>query len=314
MPPTPSAGKPLDHGHGFRRVVILLVSLVTVPTALLLGVGVLMIVFYQARLNLLFGLLVVGLVVCLATGSILALIFLRREAHISQLQQDFVSKVSHELRTPLTSIRIFTETIGRGELPEEERAACQEALAREVARLTERIERLLDWGRMEAGKRVYELGPEPVQTLVEEALAAFRTATVGREVEVQTTVEEDLPPVLADRGAIVDALVNLLSNAYKYSGEEKWIALSVAREGPWVRFSVADRGIGIPRSEHRRIFQRFYRIDERLTQAREGTGLGLAIVRHIVRGHKGHLSLESEPGQGSVFHIYLRPARKEAST
>ncbi|MDF1562316.1 MAG: ATP-binding protein [Deltaproteobacteria bacterium] len=303
--------KPVEHGRGFRRIVTLLVSLVTVPTALLLAVGVLMLVFYSERLNLLFGILVVSLVVCLATGSILALIFLRREARISELQQDFVSKVSHELRTPLTSIRIFVETIQRGEIPAAELSECHDALALEVGKLTARIERLLDWGRMEAGKRVYELKSVPVGRIVERSLDAFDTATLGRRVEVEVEVEEGLPTVLADGDALVDALVNLLANAYKYTTEERQIALRASREGPWVKLSVRDNGIGIPHREHRRIFQKFYRVDERLTQAKEGTGLGLAIVQHVVSGHRGRLTLESEPGQGSTFSLLLHPAAPE---
>ncbi len=305
---TLNQGKTLEHGRGFRRIVVLLVSLVTIPTALLLAVGVLMLVFYRERLNLLFGILVVSLVVCLLTGSILALIFLRREAQVSQLQQDFVSKVSHELRTPLTSIRIFVETIQRGEIAAADLAACHDALALEVGRLTTRIERLLDWGRMQAGKRIYELRPEAVEGIVTRSLEAFDTATVGRGIEVKVEIEDDLPLVLADRGALVDALVNLLANAYKYSGDEKEIALTVISEGPWVQLSVKDNGIGIARNEHRRIFQKFYRVDERLAQAQEGTGLGLAIVQHVVSGHRGRLSLESAPGQGSTFSLFLHPA------
>lgn len=310
MPPTLTIhqGKTLEHGRGFRRIVVLLVSLVTIPTALLLAVGVLMLVFYRERLNLLFGILVVSLVVCLLTGSILALIFLRREAQVSQLQQDFVSKVSHELRTPLTSIRIFVETIQRGEIAAAEISACHDALALEVGRLTTRIERLLDWGRMQAGKRIYELRPERVEKIIARSLEAFDTATVGRGIEVSVAIDDDLPLVLADRGALVDALVNLLANAYKYSGEDKQIALTAVAEGPWVQLSVKDNGIGIARREHRRIFQKFYRVDERLTQAKEGTGLGLAIVQHVVSGHRGRLSLESAPGQGSTFSVFLHPA------
>jgi len=103
-----------DHQRGFQRIVYLLIWLVIVPTALLLGLGILMLVFWQGLLNLLFGILVVTLVGCLVTGGVLALVFLRREANLSRLQIDFVSKVSHELRTPLTSIRMFVEMLQSG--------------------------------------------------------------------------------------------------------------------------------------------------------------------------------------------------------
>jgi len=305
---SPKDGIRLQQQGGIRRIVILLVSLVTLPTAALLAVGILMLVLYQESFNLLFGVLVVSLVVCLLTGTILALFFLRREAQISQLQQDFVSKVSHELRTPLTSIQIFAETIRRRELPAHELDACHDAMALEVGRLSARIERLLDWGRMQAGKRSYALELVEPALLADEALIAFRSSLLGREASVDLELELDaeLPLVRADRVAFVDALVNLLSNAYKYSPTEpKFIRLSVRRQGQVVRYAVRDRGIGIPHSEHRRIFQKFYRVDERLTHTQEGTGLGLALVGHIVAGHRGKLLVESEPGLGTTMSILL---------
>ena len=300
------------HTRGFRRIVVLLVSLVTVPTVLLLAVGILMLVFYRGSLDLVFGVLVVAIVASLATGTILALVFLSKEAQLSQLQSDFVSKVSHELRTPLTSIRMFVETLQLGRVPPEEIAGLTEALARETGRLTERIERLLDWGRMEAGKRVYELRPDTVPDIVDAAISAFRIVTVGREVPLKVEVEEGLPPVMADRGALVDALVNLLANALKYSEDEPDITLVARADRHAIRLSVSDRGIGIPPAEHRRIFQKFYRVDERLSRVAEGSGLGLAIVRHVARAHDGRVEVDSSPGEGSTFTLVL-PIVREAT-
>ena len=138
----------------------MLIWLVIVPTALLLIMGILMLVFGEAQLNLLFGILSIGLVGCMVTGGVLSLVYLRREANLAKLQLDFVSKVSHELRTPLTSIRKFVEMLQAddGRDPNET-AICLDVLQKETIRLSERIERLLDWGRMESGRRVYELKP-----------------------------------------------------------------------------------------------------------------------------------------------------------
>ena len=299
-------------GRGFRRIVVLLICLVVVPTAALLAVGILMLVFWQARLNLVFGILVVTLVGCLVTGTVLALVLLRREARLSKLQLDFVSKVSHELRTPLTSIRMFAEMLKAGGArdPDETRT-CLEVLERETARLSERIERLLDWGRMEAGRRTYDRQPQEIAALVGEAVQAFETATVGRRHDVRVEVQEGLPAVLADRGAMVDALVNLLSNAYKYTPEETAIVIGADADDRAVRVWVRDSGIGIAAEEQRRIFQKFYRVDERLSRDVEGSGLGLAIVRHVVTGHGGRVEVASEPGRGSTFTIVL-PRRQWA--
>lgn len=302
--------EPDGHTRGFRRIVVLLISLVTVPTAFLLAVGVLMLVFWAEHLNIVYGILVVTLVLCLVTGTVLALIFLRQQARLSQLQSDFVSKVSHDLRTPLTSIRMFVETLRRKDLSPEQLDACVDALARETARLTERIERLLDWGRMEAGKRVYELKPESVPEIVTSAVQSFEAATMGQEVVLHVDLPASCPKVYADRESLVDALVNLLSNAVKYSEGVPDIRLGVDCDDRFVRIHVKDKGIGIPRSEQKRIFQKFYRVDERLSQAIKGSGLGLAMVKHIAAGHGGRIEVESERGEGSTFTLVL-PQRKE---
>jgi two-component system phosphate regulon sensor histidine kinase PhoR len=301
--------------RGFSRIVLALVWLIITPSVVLLALGIMMLVFNKANLNILFGILVVTLVGLLATGTVLALVFVRREAVLSKLQADFVSKVSHELRTPLTSIRMFVETLQlkRVSSPQEV-DACLDVLNRETARLTGRIERLLDWGRMEAGKRVYESGPERVEDIVAQAIEAFDANHVGRREEVQLELAPDLPILYVDRGAIVDALVNLLTNAYKYSPARGCIRLSVRADERLVRIAVIDKGMGIARREHRRIFDKFYRSNELLSSDVEGSGLGLAIVRHVIQAHGGRVELESELGKGSTFTLVLpRPESERLS-
>jgi two-component system phosphate regulon sensor histidine kinase PhoR len=291
---------------GFSRIVLSLVWLIITPSVILLVLGILMLVFNKANLNILFGILVVTLVGLLATGTVLALVFVNREANLSKLQSDFVSKVSHELRTPLTSIRMFVETLQMKRVSSpQEVDACLEVLNRETARLTERIERLLDWGRMEAGKRVYEGKLERVEDIVAGALEAFDASHVGRREEVGLELASDLPMIQVDRGALIDALVNLLSNAYKYSRERGKIRIRARADDKHVRISVIDHGIGVARREHRRIFEKFYRSNELLSSEVEGSGLGLAIVRHVVHAHGGRVELESELGRGSTFTIVL---------
>ena len=299
-------------GRGFRRIVVLLVSLVTVPTTLILVLGILMLVFYEANLNVAFGILLVSLVGCVVTGMVIVFLLLRREANLSRLQADFVSKVSHELRTPLTSIRMFVEMLHSKRYKDTaELDACLDVLARETGRLNERIDRLLDWGRMEAGRRVYVFRSEPVEDAIAEAVRVFVASHLGQTVDVKVDIRGTLPNADFDRAAVVDTLTNLLSNAYKYSNEVKDIRIEAERQDRWIRIAVIDHGIGIPRSEHRRVFEKFYRVDDRLSRAVEGSGLGLAIVMHVVHAHKGQIQLESEPGVGSTFTLLL-PIRQVA--
>ena len=299
---------------GYRRIVQLLVYVVIVPTVLILLVGIVL-MFLGNLVNLLFGVVTVSFVLVVVTGVTLVLVFLRREANLSELQADFVSKVSHEFRTPLTSIRLFVETLARARGDQATEDKCIEALGRETERLTQLIERLLDWGRMEAGRKQFDLHSETVDDVLGETLDAFRPLRDRHpELDFAMEIEPGLPQVEADREAMVDALGNLLSNALKYGGVPPVVRLRARRAHDGVAFEVTDNGEGIPHDEHRRIFDKFYRIDDRLSRTREGSGLGLAIVKHIVRAHRGRIQLESTSGRGSTFRIILPspPARDGA--
>lgn|GEM_PF-358900 len=294
---------------GYRRIVQLLVYLVIIPTVLLLATGIIS-MFVERRINLLFGLLTVSFVSVVVTGVVLVLVFVRREANLSMLQADFVSKVSHELRTPLTAIRLFAETIERADADETMRQKCSKLLVAESERLSRLIERLLDWGRMEAGRKIYELRRERIEDIIDEAVRAYapQSALVaGAAFEI--VVGDDLPAVMVDRAAIVDALVNLLSNARKYGGDPPVVQLRASRTPKGdVSISIKDNGEGIPSLEQRRIFEKFYRIDDRLSRIREGSGLGLAIVKHVARAHRARVLVDSAPGRGSTFALVLPAA------
>ncbi|MBK6513850.1 MAG: HAMP domain-containing histidine kinase [Polyangiaceae bacterium] len=293
---------------GYRRIVLLLLYLGIIPGVLLSAIGVFLLILGEA-LNLLAGILVLTFTGTLVTGVILVWLFVRRERNLSELQADFVSKVSHELRTPLTSIRMFTETLKmrRGDVVTEDR--CIDALDRESARLQALIDRLLDWGRMEAGRRTFEMGSHDVGEIVKEAVNTFEPTRTSRDVSISIAVPSDLPQLVCDRGAIVDALVNLLSNAYKYGGSPRKIDISAEVTDDTVRIAVRDNGVGIERREHKRIFLKFYRVDDKLTRKQDGSGLGLAIVQYVLRAHSGSVELESAPGAGSTFTLVL-PIRR----
>ncbi len=296
---------------GYRRIVIALVSLVVVPTSLLLTVGAILLFLGEAKVNILMGILVLAFSGAAATGIVLVWVFVKREANLSQLQSDFVSKVSHELRTPLTSIRLFSETLAMRRGDAESEKKCIDGLQREATRLQELIDRLLDWGRMESGHREFDIRECDIDAIVEDALAAVEPLRERLHARIDVEVPKGLPSILADRAAISDGLLNLLTNACKYGGQPARIVLRVADTvGDQLRITVSDNGSGIPVSEHSRIFQKFYRLDDRLAREQEGSGLGLAIVKHVVRAHGGRIEVSSAPGQGSSFTMTVPKVKK----
>lgn len=290
---------------GYRRIVILLVALIIVPITLLLAIGAVLLFLGRFEGNVLMGILVVALSGAATTGVILVWVFVRKERDMSRLQSDFVSKVSHELRTPLTSIRLFTETLSLRPDDEKTRAQCITSLEKETTRLQELIDRLLDWGRMESGRREYRRVNTDLRSIVQTATDAFESLRHKYNIELHVALPPEDTQVYADRGAVSDALVNLLTNAAKYGGSPCRIEVECAESAKEIFVSVRDNGEGIPVTEHKRIFQKFYRMDDRFSRQQEGSGLGLAIVKHVMKAHGGRVEVDSRPGQGSQFSLVL---------
>jgi two-component system, OmpR family, phosphate regulon sensor histidine kinase PhoR len=289
-----------------RHVLPLIIGFIFVPAALMLTVGILILVYGSVARDYLFGILIVSLVATTIAGTAATIAVLYREARVAKLQTDFVNKVSHELRTPLTSIRMFVETLQLGRIPDPVRQReALEIVADETARLSGLITRLLDWARMESGRRTYQLSLQRVEPIVDLALQSFEPQLLHLPAEMTREVAPRLPPVMADRQALSEALLNLLNNAHKYTGPDKKIALRAFAHGPTVTITVSDNGPGIPQRDQKRIFEKFYRARDPLSRTIEGTGLGLAMVKHIVGAHGGRVAVASEVGQGATFTITL---------
>ena len=297
-----------------RRVYPLIIAFVFLPAALMLTVGILILVFGSAARDYVFGTLIVALVATTVIGTAATLAVLYREAQVARLQTDFVNKVSHDLRTPLTSIRMFVETLQMGRLQGDpaRQAEALGIIADEVARLSALINRLLDWARMESGRRSYRLEPCDVGAVVDAAVAAMEPILLLQPAELVRDVAPDLPRVRADRDALGDALLDLLQNAHKYTGTDKRITVTARASGPTVLVTVSDNGPGIPVPDQKRIFDKFYRTRAALERAVEGSGLGLAMVKLIVKAHGGRITVDSQPGHGAAFTIALPAEGAEA--
>jgi signal transduction histidine kinase len=229
----------------------------------------------------------------------------RREVRLAEMRSQFVSSVSHELKTPLTAIRMFAETLQLGRLRPEVSQEYLETIANESERLTRLLNNVLDFSKIEQGRKTYRLEPSSLASIAQAAVKAMQYPASQQGFDLRVRVDEDVPPVNADPDAIEQAVLNLLGNAMKYSGDSRVLELRLVREGDCAVLSVTDFGIGIPASEQARIFERFYRVRDGVTERIPGTGLGLALVDHVVRAHGGRVTVASAPGRGSTFSLVI---------
>jgi two-component system phosphate regulon sensor histidine kinase PhoR len=230
---------------------------------------------------------------------------MRREAQIAELRTQFVSSVSHELKTPLTSIRMFAELLHMRELNDAKQARYLDTIVSESERLTRLLNNVLDFSRIERGEKSYRLEPAPLTDVVHAAVRAIQYPLTQQGFVLKLNVCDRIPPVVVDRDAIQQAILNLLTNAMKYSGTHREIGLRLCVEHGAAVIQISDRGIGIPEKEQSRIFEKFYRAPVPENRQIPGTGLGLALVAHIADAHGGSIQVKSRPGEGSTFSILL---------
>ena len=257
-----------------------------------------------------------GLSLLLAAGVWLTYRNVTRELALAKLKSDFVSNVSHELRTPLALIRLYSETLELGRLSNSSKQhEYHEIIRKESERLTALINNILDFSRIEAGKKEYTFRETDVADLVRSTLESYRFEIEQNGFRLEEKIEDNLPPLQVDREAIARSLLNLVNNAVKYSVSDKYLGVSLYRRNGGVNLEVVDHGIGIPPNEQAKIFEKFYRACDPLVHNSKGSGLGLSLVRHIVEAHGGEVGVESSPGKGSKFTITLpvqNPAGQQA--
>jgi signal transduction histidine kinase len=232
-----------------------------------------------------------------------------KQVKLNRLKNDFIATVTHELKTPLASMRVLVDTLLEGRYRDPQQVTeYLELISKENGRLSRLIDNFLTFSRMERNKQAFQMRRVAPATIARNAAEAVRTRFDKPSCHFEMLVADDVPDVTADPDAMVTVLVNLLDNAYKYTGDEKHIALRVTSEDRSVHFAVSDDGVGIPRRAVKRIFRRFYQVDRTLSRRAEGCGLGLSIAKFIVDAHGGTLRAESRPGQGSTFTVTL-PAK-----
>lgn len=255
------------------------------------------------------GLAALGLL--LAGGSYLLWRLVQRELAVARLQTEFVAAVSHEFRTPLTSLRHVIELLDEDdEATRERRKSFYGVLARSTDRLDRLVESLLDFGRMESGRKPYDLQPLDPAALAVAVAREFERDPAARGYRVAVDVASDTPRTIrGDAIALGHALWNLLDNAVKYSPERSLVRVAVApHRARAVGIAVSDEGIGVPRAERSDIFLKFVRGEQAGRLGIKGTGVGLAIVSHIAHAHGGSVELDSTEGRGSTFRLVLPAA------
>lgn len=229
-----------------------------------------------------------------------------REMKVAQLKSDFLANISHELKTPLTAIRAFGDLLHSERVRQPERIREYGGIIKtESDRLTKIINNILEMSRLERGVRSYRFEENDLASMVTETIEMFRHSTEAADFEIKTNFPAHPVETVFDENAIRQALINLLSNAAKYSENNKIIEVALTAEQHQSIIEVKDYGVGITAAEQKNIFTAFHRTSQNEIQQIGGAGLGLAIVREIVKAHGGEITVESELGAGSVFKIIL---------
>ncbi len=262
---------------------------------------------YEARSKALYAYVaIIGMsVVAILGGALFTLSALSRQWRLAELKSEFVSGLSHDLRRPLTSIRMFSEMLKDNLVPtEEKRREYYNVINIESERLTQLANNILDFSRIESGRKDHKFKTEDIGKLVKETTDYFLSYNLDDDHPVKVFIAAGLPAIKIETSAVSQAILNLLSNAVKYSPQSKEIKVNAYRSASHVVIEVIDEGIGIPRKEHKKIFRKFYRVREDTSEV-EGSGLGLALVKYAAEIHGGRITVESEVGKGSKFTLVL---------
>jgi two-component system phosphate regulon sensor histidine kinase PhoR len=251
-------------------------------------------------------LIILGLLIAvLALGIWFLYRNIRREMYLAQAKSEFVSNVSHEIRTPLSLISMYAETLEMNRVSEEKKKEYHSVIAKETARLSGIVNRILNFSQIEANKKKYENKPLQLNDIVDEVLKSYYFHLKDKGFLCQFEKDVNLPVILGDRESIKEAFINLVDNAMKYSREKKVISIATGKDGKFSFVEVNDQGIGIAKKHQEEIFEQFYRAPTGDVHDTKGSGLGLTLVKKTMDAHRGKVKVESMPGKGSTFRLYF---------
>ncbi len=255
---------------------------------------------------IIYGLLVVIIIILMFFGAFVLLRDIKRETDSMLLQTEFVHNVSHELKTPLSLIRLYGETLLiKDKLPEAERREGLQIITKESERLSYMINNILDFSKIEMGRKEFDLKPDNLAKVVLNTLDSYRYHLVKKGFKIEEEIDHNIPIVSFDKNAVEGILINLFSNAIKFSDITKIILVKLMNMPESISLVVADKGIGIQADELSNIFNRFYRVKSTTDFEARGSGLGLTLVKHAVDSHGWQIEVESTFGEGSIFSISI---------
>lgn len=248
-----------------------------------------------------------GLMIVLLAGGWFVFRNIRKEVELAQIKSEFVSNVSHELRTPLSLISMFAETLEMGRVKsDEKKKEYYSIISQEASRLSNIVNKILSFSKIEAGKRNFTFKEHDLNEIVEHVFESYKFHLQNNGFEFILHKYFHPLNVNADAEAVSEALINLLDNTVKYSKDQKYIELNIAPEKNFIFVEVFDKGIGIAKEDQKRIFEKFYRVKSGLVHNTKGTGLGLSLVKQIMDAHKGEVTIDSELGKGSSFKLKFK--------
>ena len=251
-------------------------------------------------------------IIVLLSGIYLLISNTYNKIKIRQMKEDFIASVSHELKTPLAAIKMFAETLNMGRVRDEKTTKeYYSTIIRETDRLTRFINKILDFQKIEKGKKIYSFEEVDVKDLLKQASSIYKNQMQDENFVIEEEYSPDLPKIELDEDAMLQVFLNLLTNAYKYSKEEKYVKIKTELSDKNIRIGITDRGMGISKDMITRIFDKFYRIDRDATKDIKGSGIGLAFVKSVVEAHGGKIWVQSQANKGTTFMISL-PLEKEA--